>query len=461
MGRERSEEERYRDSVPALVEWYMYHARILPWRSGRDPYRIWISEIMLQQTRVEAVRGYYERFLEALPSVEAVAGAPESRLLKLWEGLGYYSRVRNIAKAAKVICERYSGQLPADYERLRELPGIGEYTAGAIASIAFGIPVPAVDGNVLRVFARLTGYREDVRTEGFKKHVREEISAAMEACLPKDTAEMVRSVFGEKGLLRAVTPENADTDGGAAAGNYADVSCERQGHPSGVYNQALMDLGATVCIPNGEPDCERCPLAHLCVACEQGLTQEIPRKAGKKARPVERKTVLVIGDGERVLVHRRADRGLLAGLFEFPNVPGHLSPAAAKKAAAQILRECADAARAGDPGKYADIDAADAARAGNPGKSAAGDAADAVMPRMRAHRLPDSRHVFSHVEWEMIGYRIDLAGPDGESAGGLLRQALPEDYRMAGTDEILSEMAFGSAFVVYREEVTKAVPRRR
>ena len=195
-----------------LLKWYSKNARILP-------YRVWVSEIMLQQTRVEAVKPYYERFLSALPSIAALAEAPEEQLLKLWEGLGYYSRVRNLQKAAQKVMQEYGGALPASYEQLKSLPGIGEYTAGAIASIAFGIAVPVVDGNVLRVVSRITGRFEQVDTAACKKRIWKELAQIM--------------------------PEDAPGD----------------------FNQALMELGATVCLPNGAPLCGNC---QNCLAAPAG-----------------------------------------------------------------------------------------------------------------------------------------------------------------------------------------------
>ena len=367
MGRVRSEEELYRETVPALLAWYSYNARILPWREDPTPYHVWISEIMLQQTRVEAVRGYYERFLREFPTVASVAGASEDTTVEI--DLTAY-RVRNIAKAARELCERCDGALPADYALLCELPGIGDYTAGAIASIAFGIRVPAVDGNVLRVFSRLTGYRDDIRTEAFKKHVRE--------CL-----------------------QTALTEG------------EEQ---AGAFNQAVMDLGATVCIPNGKPHCDQCPLQHLCRAFAEDLTEEIPKKTERKARPVERKTILVIVDPDgRVLLHRRPAKGLLAGMWEFPNVPGHLGAAAAKKAAEGILAEAFGS--------------------------------DGNVGGLRSHRLADSRHIFSHVEWEMRGYRVEAS-----SVGENRKIANPEYVRVTPR-EIAEEYGLPQAFGTYRLQV--------
>ncbi len=405
MRKIRSEQERCRESVPSLLQWYAYNARVLPWREDPDPYHVWISEIMLQQTRVEAVRGYYARFLEAFPTIRDVAAASEDRLTKLWEGLGYYSRVRNIGKAARELCERYDGSLPADHTLLRSLPGIGDYTAGAIASIAFGIPVPAVDGNVLRVYARLLGSREDIRTDKFKKRIRGLLSTAME------------EAFSETGK-----EENDGTTISEATGEPFPKMIDSRTGGAGQFNQAVMDIGATVCIPNGRPHCDVCPLSHLCVAFAEDLTSEIPMKAEKKARPTERKTVLVICSGDRVLLHRRPKKGLLAGMWEFPNVPGFLTPTAAKKAAADVLQGIGKATL------------------------------------MRAHRLDDYRHVFSHVEWEMRGYRIEAGNVrPGETESALAVDVSDEaqlerdgEYVWATEDELREQYGLPGAFRFYK-----------
>ena len=205
-----------------LLVWFLDHARVLPWRERPEPYRVWVSEIMLQQTRVEAVKPYYERFLKALPDVAALAACPEDQLMKLWEGLGYYNRVRNMQKAAVTVTEEYDGVLPADYGKLLELKGIGSYTAGAIASIAYGIPVPAVDGNVLRILTRVAADDTDIMKQSFR--------SAVEAQL----GEMMRELTVPEELRRALRDENVP----------------------GALNQAMMELGATVCVPNGAPLCE-------------------------------------------------------------------------------------------------------------------------------------------------------------------------------------------------------------
>lgn len=251
--------------------------RSLPWREDATPYHIWVSEIMLQQTRVEAVKRYYARFLEKLPTIEALAECEEEILLKLWEGLGYYNRVKNMQKAAKVIVEKYDGEMPSDYDKILELPGIGSYTAGAIASIAFGVRKPAVDGNVLRVLARQEEWEKDIAKTSTKKE-----------------AEYI---------LEEQMPEN-------------DV---------GEFNQSLMELGATVCLPNGMPKCEKCPILNCCKSKKHGTIEQYPKKSGKVKRRIEKKTVLLIQKQEYFAVRKRPDEGLLAGLYEFPNQEGFLS----------------------------------------------------------------------------------------------------------------------------------------
>ena len=260
--------------VTPLCDWFDAGKRLLPWRIEPTPYRVWISEIMLQQTRIEAVIPYFERFMAELPDVPSLAAVDPDRLMKLWEGLGYYSRARNLQKAAHQITERYEGTLPADHEALRTLSGIGEYTAGAIASIAFGIPVPAVDGNVLRVLARLTGSHEDV----MKPAVRKELTALAALLVPAD-------------------------------------------RPAS-FNQGLMELGERVCVPNTTPHCEACPIAEHCAVAGSPEAATLPYRAPKKPRRIEHRTVYVMLTDEtprRVLLHKRPAAGLLAGLWELPN----------------------------------------------------------------------------------------------------------------------------------------------
>ena len=258
-----------------LLPWFAENRRDLPWRRDREPYHIWVSEIMLQQTRVEAVRGYYARFLEALPTVADLAKAPDDGLGKLWEGLGYYSRMRNLRAAAQVVQEKWNGQIPRDYDAVRSLPGIGDYTAGAICSIAFDMPTPAVDGNVLRVLAR---------------------------------------VLADS---RPVDLPSGGKPGEALAAVYPEGRC-------GDFTQALMELGATVCIPNGAPQCGRCPLADLCQARATGQWRELPCRLPKRKRRQEDWTVFILDCGGRFALEQRGPSGLLAGLWQFPNVPGTL-----------------------------------------------------------------------------------------------------------------------------------------
>ena len=259
----------------ALLPWYEANCRDLPWRKDRDPYHIWLSEIMLQQTRVEAVRGYYARFLEKLPTIASLAAADDELLHKLWEGLGYYSRVRNLKKAACRIIEGYDGIFPDSYEDVISLPGIGEYTAGAICSIAFGEPTPAVDGNVLRVIARLTDDDTPIDETAFKRKVRD--------------------------ALQDVYPTDA-----------------------GAFTQALMELGATVCGPNRKPDCTHCPCNAFCLGKKSGRAEQLPVKNPKRQRKVRDMTVYILRCEGKYALCKRSDKGLLAGLWEFPNVPGRL-----------------------------------------------------------------------------------------------------------------------------------------
>ena len=263
-----------------ILAWYPQHKRDLPWRRDRDPYHVWISEIMLQQTRVAAVIGYYERFMRELPDIETLASVEDDRLMKLWEGLGYYNRARNLKKAALMILERFRGQFPSEPEEIRSLPGIGDYTAGAIASICFGKATPAVDGNVLRVYTRLTADPSCIDLDATKKKVRQDMTRLYEEAEPEDRS---------------------------------------------LLTQGWMELGATVCVPNGAPLCTECPLAGSCRAHQTGKTGDFPVRAEKKKRRIEERTVFVLLCDGRVAMHKRPKKGLLAGLWEFPGVEGRLS----------------------------------------------------------------------------------------------------------------------------------------
>ncbi len=335
---------------PLLLEWYGRCARILPWRSEPTPYRVWVSEVMLQQTRVEAVRPYFLRFMDALPDIPALAACPEDVLLKLWEGLGYYSRARNLQKAAQRVAGEYGGALPASFEALRSLPGIGDYTAGAIASIAFGLPCPAVDGNVLRVLSRVTASRRDIASP----HVKKEMSQAIAAILP-----------------------------------------DRPGD----FNQALMELGACVCLPGGEPLCGDCPVAGVCRARELGLVKELPGKGPKKPRRVEERTILVVRDEKgRIALRRRPSPGLLAGMWEPVNLFGRL-----------------------DRGQVTDA------------------LLEMGLLVRSLQSLPDSRHIFSHVEWQMSGWEVTVTGT-GKGEAGL---------RWVTGEELSRDCPLPSAFRAY------------
>ena len=254
-----------------LLEWYRDNARTLPWREDPTPYHVWVSEIMLQQTRVAAVLDYYARFMAELPDVAALAQVPEGRLMKLWQGLGYYSRARNLQAAARQIMEEYGGVFPSQYDQVRALKGVGDYTAGAICSIAFRQPVPAVDGNVLRVVTRINGDERDITAQATKRA----IAAQLSPIIPL--------------------------------------------HAPDKFTQAMMELGATVCLPNGAPQCQRCPARDFCVACAQDSWSRIPVKAPKRPRRIEERTVWLLVYENRVALRQRPPKGLLAGLWEFPN----------------------------------------------------------------------------------------------------------------------------------------------
>lgn len=352
-----------------LLQWFLGHARVLPWRTEPTPYRVWVSEIMLQQTRVEAVKPYFERFTKALPDVHALAECSEDRLLKLWEGLGYYNRVRNMQKAAVQIQEEYGGILPADYDALLKLKGIGHYTAGAIASIAYGIPVPAVDGNVLRVLTRLTADDTDIQKQSFKTGVEEVLLALMQQLSVSDA------------IRQAVYQANLP----------------------GAFNQALMELGATVCLPNGEPLCGECPWGSLCLARKGGKIKELPVKSKAKARKIEHRTVLILREGEKVAIRKRPKKGLLAGLYELPNVEGVLEP----EEVLSLVKEMN------------------------------------FLP-IRIQKLEEAKHIFSHIEWHMSGYAIRIEEPE------MAEQVMcPQDLIFVDAFDAGERYAIPAAFAAY------------
>ena len=334
-----------------LLAWYDAGRRVLPWREDPTPYHVWLSEIMLQQTRVEAVKPYYDRFLEELPDIASLAAAEEERLLKLWEGLGYYNRARNLKKSAMQIMAEYEGRMPADYDALIKLSGIGSYTAGAIASIAFGQAVPAVDGNVLRILSRLRADDRDIQDVRVKVSVEKELKGI----IPKDRP--------------------------------------------GDFNQALMELGAVVCVPNGSPRCAECPWQGICRAKVQNKISEYPRKTPKKPRSIEKKTILVIQYGHLVALQKRPDKGMLAGMYEFPSIEGHRK----EEEVLAYLKETG------------------------------------VVP-LRIRSLEPSKHIFTHREWHMTAYLIRV-----DDLSGMGKYVFVEPEKMK------NEYPVPSAFAAYKQ----------
>lgn len=333
-----------------LLKWYEKEHRLLPWRTMKHPYNIWISEIMLQQTRVEAVKGYYARFLEAIPSVEDLATISEEELLKLWEGLGYYNRARNLQKAAQIIMEQYHGTFPREYSEVIALPGIGEYTAGAICSICYELPTPAVDGNVLRVMTRMS-----------------------ESYLNIDDVKTKRLAKQELETL------------------YQHGDCA-------MLTQALMELGAMVCIPNGEPKCEECPLSTMCRAYRNHTYNELPVRKKKKSRTIVEKTVFILHDGDYYGIRKRPDKGLLANMWEF----GHVDYKMNKNEALQYVSD------------------------------------EGYEPFLLEKEIPYT-HIFSHVEWRMTAYYISC------------RNHLP-NLKWVKEEELKNRYALPTAFKTFLEK---------
>ncbi len=333
--------------VPPLLEWFAEHKRDLPWRRDREPYHVWLSEIMLQQTRVEAVKPYYARFLEALPDISSLSTCDHDALMKLWEGLGYYSRARNLQKAAQQVMQDFGGDFPHTYEEIRSLSGIGDYTAGAISSICFDLPEPAVDGNVLRVYTRLLA---DARCTD-------------DGTVKRDIRDTLRHVY-------AASPAGT----------------------RGTLTQALMELGATVCIPNGTPLCECCPVRNDCQAFRSNTIRQYPVRREKKARKTEEYTVYILQCGDRIAVQKRPDSGLLAGLWELPHLSG-------KRRAQQAINDIADW------------------RTG---------AAELISVR-------SCTHIFTHIEWHM-------------TAVHLLVTHMPERFTWVTPAQLAAETALPTAF---------------
>ncbi len=335
-----------------IIQWYQENKRELPWRKGKIAYHIWLSEIMLQQTRIEAVKTYYERFLQEVPTIETLANIEEEKLLKLWEGLGYYNRARNLKKAAIIMQEKYKGQMPKTYQELVELPGIGEYTAGAISSIAYDEQVPAVDGNVLRVISRVIGSKKDVLE-------------------PKTKKEITK-------VLKEIMPKQA-----------------------GDFNEGLMELGELVCIPNGEPLCSKCPLQKICVAKKQNLIDVIPVRNQKVKRKKENITVFLLEVEGEYAIRKRNKTGLLANLYEFPNV----SKKVTKKEIENILQDW-----------------------------------KLTKTNCEIKKIGSHHHVFSHIEWDMTGYKMQVTKKNKE-------------FTWVRKEDILKKYPIPGAFTPFREKL--------
>ena len=330
--------------VKPLLKWYKKNKRMLPWREDKNPYHVWISEIMLQQTRIEAVKEYYKRFMKELPDVESLANISEEKLLKLWEGLGYYSRARNLKKAAQKIMEEYQGEMPHSYEELKKLSGIGEYTAGAISSICFDEKVTAVDGNVLRVISRVIGSKKDVLLLETKKEV-------------------------EK-MLKEIMPEK-----------------------SGDFNEGLMELGETICLPNGVPECMNCPLKNVCISYQQNLTTEIPVRVKKVKRTKAEKTILILVNEEgKIAIEKRNQQGLLSGMYQFPNLEGFWNETEIQEKLEQL---------------------------------------GIVVKSIKF--VKETKHIFTHIDWYMKSYQIQVKSESKE-------------YIWVTREELINQYALPTAF---------------
>ncbi len=359
-----NKEETYLAKMPApLLDWYDKNKRSMVWRDNPTPYYVWISEIMLQQTRIEAAKSYFIRFTSEIPDIETLAKVPEERLMKLWEGLGYYNRARNLKKAAKVLVERYEGKMPADYDLLLELPGIGPYTAGAISSIAYNKKAAAVDGNVLRVITRYLALSDDIMKMSFRNQV--------------------------AAWLVHIMPERA-----------------------GDFNQAVMELGEVVCIPNGVPLCDRCPLSGECKAFQEKTQMDFPVKPEKKTRRIEKRTVFIIEQNGKFSIRKRPDTGLLAGLWEFPSVVGGISMKEIKKSFGE----------------------------------------NSVIRKLE----PDV-HIFSHVEWHMDCYYISCSMQTGEMKDWELskreRVLSKRELVMVSLEELQTKYTLPVAFHGFRKQI--------
>lgn len=340
------------EMIEPLCKWYSLNKRDLPWRNSQLPYHVWLSEIMLQQTRIEAVKKYYSRFIEMLPTITDLAMVDEERLLKLWEGLGYYNRARNLKKAAQMMVEQYAGKMPTSYAELCTLPGIGEYTAGAIASICFGEKVPAVDGNVLRVITRIIGSFQDV-------------------LLPETKKEITQR-------LKMIMPEKP-----------------------GEFNEALMELGEVICIPNTVPLCDKCPLKQICKANQKNLTKQIPVRIKKQKRSKEEKTVFLLCYQNEIAIQKREGKGLLANLYGFPNIEGIIK----EEEISQVLKQWG-------------------------------------ISLERLYQKQQYKHIFTHKEWNMVGYLVTVKNKN-------------ETFLWVNREELENVYAIPTAFKAFEKMLTE------
>lgn len=335
-----------------IVTWYQENKRDLPWRIDKNPYTTWISEIMLQQTRIEAVKQYYERFLKELPTISDLAKVEDEKLLKLWEGLGYYNRARNLKKAAQIMVEQYDGMMPNSYQELIKLPGIGEYTAGAISSICYQEKVPAVDGNVLRVVSRFIASRKDILNAKIKKEFSDE--------------------------LLKIMPDQA-----------------------GDFNEGLMELGEVICLPTGEPLCHKCPLQKDCLAKKEKLVTQIPVRIKKIKRKQVDKTIFVLECNQKIAISKRKETGLLAGMYEFPNVDDKID----QEGADNFLKSW-------------------------------------NLVGKKIIKMESYHHIFSHVEWDMIGYQVRVEKEN-------------EEFLWVPKEELLQKYPIPGAFFPFRDQIMK------
>lgn len=337
-----------------LIEWYRQNKRSLPWRDTGNAYDVWLSEIMLQQTRIEAVKPKFYLFKETFPTIEDLSKADDDLLLRVWEGLGYYSRARNLKKCAQILVEQYNGKLPEEYDQLIKLPGIGPYTAGAITSIAYHKPHSAVDGNVLRIFARLFEITDDIRDTKTKDNIQ----------------------------------------------NIIDSYLKNHPEQSSDFNQGCMELGEVICVPNGNPKCDICPIHEFCLASIHHKTETIPYRSPLNKRKIINRTLLIIRDGNHFLVHKREKNGLLAGMYEFIGVDSFLT----KNEIITTLEK------------------------------------QNIHP-LKIKKLPDAKHIFTHLEWHMHAYEITVEQ---------IESIEKEDYMLFDRTD-LSSKAIPSAFKKYKD----------